>query len=71
MKAYAGLSAAWNLVEVGSVAAILGVIPIAIPLTMGALQFAIREGRQDILIRLSVAPVSASIMAAWAIGAFL
>jgi hypothetical protein len=60
MKTYLGLFTAWNLVALGSVAALLG-----------ALQFAIREGRRDILIRLSVAPLAAAILFAWVIGAFL
>jgi hypothetical protein len=71
MKTYLGLFTAWNLVALGSVAALLGAIAILVPLAVGALQFAIREGRRDILIRLSVAPLAAAILFAWVIGAFL
>jgi hypothetical protein len=66
-----GLFTAWNLVALGSVAALLGAVAILVPLAVGALQFAIREGRRDILIRLSVAPLAAAILFAWVIGAFL
>src|ERR1035438_700904 len=67
MKTYWGLFTAWNLVALGSVAALLGAIAILVPLAVGALKFAIREGRGDILIRPSVAPLAAAILFAWVI----
>jgi hypothetical protein len=68
MRSQPGLSTAWNVVELGSVIALLSAIAMFIPLAAGALRFAISSGRRDILIRLLVTPLAAGILAVWVIG---
>jgi hypothetical protein len=68
MRLHVSLSTAWNVVELGSVVALLGAITMALPLVVGALRFALREKRRDILTRLLVLPAAAGILAAWVIG---
>lgn len=65
MRAQLGLSAAWNVVALGSVVALIGAIAMLVPLVVGALRFALSEKRRDILLRLLVAPSAAGILAAW------
>jgi hypothetical protein len=71
MRANPGLSTAWNVVALGSVAALLGAIAMLVPLASGALRFALREKRRDVLLRLLATPLAAGTLAAWVIGAFL
>ncbi len=69
MRTHLGLSAAWNVVALGSLLALTGAIAMLVPLVFGALRFALSEKRRDILIRLLVAPLAAGILSAWVIGA--
>lgn len=71
MRANPGLSTAWNVVAMGSVAALLGALAMLVPLAFGAMRFALREKRGDVLLRLLAAPMAAAVLAAWVIGAFL
>lgn len=65
------LSGAWNLVALGSVVALAGAIGMMAPLAVGALRFALSQKRNDILIRMMVAPSLACALAAWVMGTFL
>ena len=71
MHANPWLSTAWNVVALGSVAALLGAIATLAPLALGALRFALREKRRDVLLRLLATPLAAGMLAAWVIGAFV
>jgi hypothetical protein len=68
MRLHVWLSTAWNVVALGSVVALIGAIAMALPLMVGALRFALREKRRDILTRLLVLPAAAGILAAWVAG---
>ncbi len=68
MRTHLGLSAAWNLVALSSVFALMGAFAMLIPLIVGALRFALSQRRRDILIRLLVAPGAAVILFTWVIG---
>jgi hypothetical protein len=66
-----GLSGGWNLVALGSIVALVGAICTLAPLAIGALRFALSQKRNDILIRIMVAPSLACVLAAWVMGTFL
>ncbi len=70
MRAQQGLSAAWKVVALGSIVALMGAVAMLVPLMAGALRFAILEKRRDILLRLLASPLAAGILAGWVIGAF-
>lgn len=70
MQTHADLSAAWTMIELGSVAALAGAIAMLLPLLAAVLRFALREKRRDILLRLLAAPAGVAIFVAWMAGAF-
>jgi hypothetical protein len=70
MQTHSGLSAAWTVIELGSIAALGGAIAMLLPLLAAALRFALKEKRGDILLRLLAAPAAVAIFVAWMAGAF-
>jgi len=70
MQTHSVLSAAWNAIELGSIVALAGAFAMLLPLLAAALQFALKEKRGDILLRLLAAPGAAVVFVAWMAGAF-
>ena len=70
MQTHPDLSAAWTMIEMGSIVALAGAIAMLLPLLAAALRFALSEKRSDILLRLLAAPAAAAVFDAWMAGAF-
>lgn len=70
MQTHPDLSAAWTMIEVGSIVALVGAIAMLLPLLASALRFALKEKRGDILLRLLAAPAAVAVFVAWMAGAF-
>ena len=70
MQTHPDLSAAWTMIELGSIVALAGAVAMLLPLLAAALRFAFTEKRRDILLRLLAAPAAVTIFMAWMAGAF-
>ena len=70
MQTRSDLSAAWNVIALGSIVALAGAMAMLLPLLAGALRFALKEKRSDILLRLLASPAAVAIFVAWMAGAF-
>lgn len=70
MRLHIGMSLAWYLIALGSLAALAGAAALAAPLVLGAFTYAFQRRRRDILVRLLVGPLAACLLAAWVVGGF-
>jgi hypothetical protein len=70
MSHHLGMSIAWDLIALGSLAALAGAVAMSAPLVIASFSYALHRHRRDILIRLLVGPLAACLFVAWLAGAF-